>query len=312
MVFSFRFTSIRLSQRQSGIALLQVLLFSLMISLVALSIATGARNNVDVTGRFLDRLHADMRITSALNVAIMQSVVRGPKFANGGATRLSSDGGVGSGWDYDAVLAQFDANVSVVDLGGLLPQAFPRHPLWRLFLNTQGYSEAEVNRIIGEMADLQDTDRAGWDKRFEPDFTPNGLAYPNRPLVSQYAMVRLMEHVDGLGPLINEYSHPYKHYTVSLINSPDALVRSAYGGMVGGNLKTLNARGRKAASAFLNTSLTSDDVLLVPSSLQRYSISVVAGEMVYSRQIDIELSSLSSPPFSILGQQDFGAERKEN
>jgi len=310
MVLSFRFASIKLPQSQSGIALLQVLLFSLMISLVALSIVTGARNNVDVAGRFLDRLHADMKITSALNASVMQSLVRGPKLASGGVNRQGSNAEAGPGWDYDAVLAQFDADVSVVDLGGLLPQAFPGHPLWRLFLSTQGYSELEVNRIIGEMADLQDTDRIGWNKRFEPDFAPNGLAYPNRPLTIQYGMLRLMEHVDGLGPLIAEYSHPYSQYTVSLINSPSAIVRSAYGGMVDGNLKGLNARARNTASSFLNASLTADHVSMLPSPLQRYSISVVSGEMVYSRQVDIELSSLSSPPFSILGQQDFGTERQ--
>jgi hypothetical protein len=312
MVYSFKSAGVRLCQSQSGIALLQVLLFTLMISLVALSIATGARNNVDVAGRFLDRLRAEMKITSALNVSIMQSLVRGPELASGGSNRKDSNTEAGPGWDYDAVLAQFDADVNVVDLGGLLPQAFPRHPLWRLFLSAQGYSEAEVNRIIGEMADLQDTDRVGWNKSFEPDFTPTGLPYPNRPLTSQYALMSLMEHVDRLGLLIEEYSHPYSQYTVSLINSPGAIVRSAYGGMVGGNLKGLNARARNAASSYLNASLTSDHVSMLPSPLQRYSISVVAGEIVYSRQIDIELSSLSSPPFSILGQQDFGAERKEN
>ena len=176
-----RKTSLKAS-KQSGVALLQVLLISLVISLLAIRFTQTARDQIAIAEQFNGRVQAQFTAYSAKNAAIFAVL----------SDRITPVAVTGQGSDLvlqiknelgrhgDPVTFEKGVTIALQDLNGLLPQRFPLHPLWPKVLVGLGLTEQQAKQRLGVWSDFQDGDIDAWipgDK--EPLTLPTGQAYLN-------------------------------------------------------------------------------------------------------------------------------------
>ena len=135
---------------QSGIALLQILLLAAVMSLLAMRFTLTARDQIEISRQFEDRVNAHLTAHSVVNEVIFlrlshlieQRTLDTKEFHPLPSSDLISTA------HGDAVEWRPGVVVELQDLNGLLPQIFPQHPLWRRLLLRKRRKNAKQSRRI--------------------------------------------------------------------------------------------------------------------------------------------------------------------
>jgi general secretion pathway protein K len=171
-----------LCSRQDGVALLQVLLLSALLSLMAIRFSESARDQLEMSRNVEGRVQAQMAAHSTFNQVIFSILSDSIDINSSDRTKallaLPSDSLLNR---YGDPVEWADGiTVKIQDLNGLLPQLFPGHILWRALLEAQSLPKGKIDRYLGVLADIQDPDINSWDYGDkEPQKLPNGALYLN-------------------------------------------------------------------------------------------------------------------------------------
>jgi type II secretory pathway component PulK len=290
--------------REGGIALFQVLVLTTLLSLLALTFASEARDKVAQAQALENRVRAAFLAHSGEALALFYSLA--PDAAARQALPCEEEPGTGVfNWHGAPLCPAPGLRIRLQDLSGLLPLAFPEQPLWRPTLTRLGLSEDAQDRFLGTLADAQDRNgqsfRAG---EREPIGLPSGRRYANGPLQRRSFLRALTNNPDlhaRLAPLTQRSG-------VVAFNprfAPELLLRAAYGDAQGsaffaqraqGNLDLLTLRSQ--APLFQDRELLSFSTS--GSSYLRIYLEAVVETGRQRQELLVQLTPRAEPAYRLL------------
>lgn len=285
--------------RQRGVALLQVLLLSMVISLLLLQLVYTARGQLAVASEVEQRVRADLLLYSARNEAIFASLVT-PDSLDRDALSLVNEPRVRQGRMSNTALG-FSVNARLHDISGLLPLRFPKHPLWPGTLVRLGMERDAAQRFLEELKHMQDLDFDGSDFSREPQLSGSGFTYPNIPLQMPNSIGSWVTLDPDMRQRIESVSHHYMQDTVNFMAAPDSVVRAALGGY-----GTQIADRAEFGDLTEQLKFYLDEkypywVDVSNSGLWRLEVAVEGDMLARRARYDFRVSIRSDPPFDIVG-----------
>ena len=287
------------AMRQSGVALLQVLLLSMVISLLLLQLVYTARGQLAVASEVEQRVRADLLLYSARNEAIFASLVT-PDSLDRDALSLVNEPRVLQG-RMSNMASGFSVNARLRDISGLLPLRFPKHPLWPGTLVRLGMERDAAQGFLEELKHMQDLDFDGSDFSREPKFSSSGFTYPNIPLQMPNSIGSWVALDPNMRQRIESVSHHYMQDTVNFMAAPESVVRAALGGYgtqivdgaeFGDSTEQLRRYLDEKYPAWVDVS---------NSGLWRLEVAVEGDILARQARYDFRVSIKSDPPFVIVG-----------
>lgn len=284
-------------------ALLQVLLLSIVISLLLLQLMYTARGQLVLARELEQRVQADLLIHAVVSEALFVRLVNPGSLNRAGLTLVSSNGA--TGFRRSVPLKDFTVETTLYDLAGLLPLRLPEHPLWPRVLSALGVSEPNAEQLLEELVQMQDMDLE--DARFgsEALFSSSGFAYPNAPIQTPNSLGSWVALDPKLLHEIKKVSHHYTLATVNLRSAPELIVSAALGEFgvrlfetsadVGslGTTQTLDNYLEDTFGLWVNTSA---------SNLWRLEVEVQTPELVRYAQYDFYVNPRDKIPVTFIGK----------
>lgn len=211
---------------QSGVALIQVLLITTVISLLAISYSYTAREQVDVALAMERRANAKQLLSSAQDKLLYLLLTQN----NGNQKDVVFPNS--EPWNYYGDLFVLEQNddyriaANLQDISGLLPQPFVTWPFWNTLLSQLIQDEQAIDNFVGRFKDWQDKDTDAWILGdVEPRTLDSGFEYRNFPIqLNQEIALFLPENVTSDIP-ISQLSTIYPTNGFNIINAPEMLVR---------------------------------------------------------------------------------------
>jgi len=289
---------------QSGVALLQVLLISTVISLLALSLTFSARDQVDIALQFENRVKAQLKAESAINIALFvqlsESVV---SFDSSGVVDFTQ---LKVLQNLYGDLQQWDETTAVVaqDMNGLLPQVYPSHFLWEHLLLSLGFGDIEVRELSGVWSDAIDKDSESWLKGDrEPVRLPNGKLIGNDFPQTDHLVSWVFFEYPKIVESIESVSHVLGSYDINLLNAPEFLIRKLFEPLIAEQILTIR-RGGNVMDADLNAILPNDflaeEIYIHDSAMRKISVASSHGGALVTISKIFYLNPQSKPPFSVI------------
>ena len=213
---------------ESGVALLQVLLLSALISLMAISFTQTAREQIQMAEQFEGRVIAELAVYSAINEVIFLLLAGSDpeqtSLGGGSARRLPKKADL----NFHGSPIVWGNGVTIVlqDLDALLPQLFPSHALWRQVLSSRSVPESDIDSYLGSWSDMQDSDRVSWSKGLEPLNLPSGHDYLNGFAQNDKVLELIFATDKALIAHLLAISDVNASTDTNLFNSPDLLLAS--------------------------------------------------------------------------------------
>jgi len=291
--------------QQSGIALLQVLLLSMVISLLLIQLVYTARGQLELAATVEKRINADLIIHSALNEAIFARVVNGSPVPNGALNFIRESG------TLVTEIGGFKVEASMSDVSGLLPLRYPNHPLWPMVLKELGMHPEEIVAFLDELSDMQDRDLETSRGVREPEFSRSGFQYPNAPIQTLNSLQAWHQLDSDRIEAIKTISHKYEQAAVNLLTAPSVIQKAALDGYQRKSLTQSAQTPESSAASRSSVTMTLSEYLQERfdgwvetgrSGIWRLQTEVVADDFSRSISYDFLLSPDSFPPFVILDQ----------
>ena len=293
------------ASHQSGVALLQVLLLSAIISLLAIRFTETARDQLKIVTQFEDRVQAQLLAHSVMSEVIFlnlsQSLV--PRLSNENAAPRSSIDqlelnlyGMPIEW-RDGVIARLQ------DTNGLLPQIFPRHPLWQRLLARKSLQSQEIKQYLGVWTDIQDSDTQGWSGNSEPIALPTGQAYLNGYAQNNNVIEWVFQDRPQMLKELLEVSDVYGAYDTNPANYPAPLLYALLDRDIASaiiSMREQHVLDFLKLQALLPSELKEDYVVRNNSGQFKLEVIVRLGTAVWREEHIISLSASANPPFRVL------------
>jgi hypothetical protein len=288
---------------QSGVALLQVLLISLIISLISLQFTFTARDHVQVAREFDQRVTAQLLAYSAFNEIIFIQLSETVVKINAGSDDLIEAKerlnlfGKPISWNDDVSLV-------VQDLNGLLPQRYPQHILWERVLRRLGMEEDAVKIYLGRWTDMQDPDIISWrNGESEPVALPSGELYLNGFAQTEHPLRWIFgKEYSALDTLLS-ISDVDATYETNILNAPDILIDAIFEPEIAINIKNgrENGAGEEISlNDLLPRELKVDYIYQHQSPYRRVTVTVDAKTSGWTEEWHVMLNAAQKPPFRIL------------
>lgn len=292
--------------RAGGVALLQVLLISSVISLLAIRFTQTARDQLDIASQFNSRVRAQLAAYSAFNEVIFMQLSESIEDRRELADRVFRIGLDRTQLNYHGEPMVWREGVEVVmqDLNGLMPQLFPTHFLWTELLRRRSLGEAEIVAYMGIWQDLQDADRKSWSAgEFEPDRTVGGGTYPNGYAQNSKVLEWVFADRPALLADLLQFSDINGDFDTNFLNVPNALLESLVAPAVAAEIIGLRQQPQVAMNRVLQ---------LLPQSMRRDNLTITgSGQLLLKVQVDMDgahwreqrtvrLVASSKPPFEVI------------
>ena len=290
-------------RQQAGVALLQVLLLSIVMSLLLMQLVYTARGQLVLARELEQRVQADLMIHSAKSEALFVRLVNPGSFDRSAISLVPPT--VSASTREAVPLENFEVETSLRDVSGLLPLRSPKHPLWPRTLELLGMRGGDLERFMSELADMQDAD--GEDARFsdEPRFSSSGFAFPNAPIQTGNSLSTWFALEPEMRRQISEVSHHYTKTGVNLRASPKVVRAAALGGygarLFDDSAGTEPADRQRALSRYLEDSF-GPWVNLSASNLWRLDVEVRTEDLTRRARYDFYVNPRDSVPVTLVGQ----------
>lgn len=289
----------RILHPQRGVALLQVLLLSMVISLLLLQLVYTARGQLSVAREVEQRIHADLIIYSARNEALFASLVLPESYDRDALSWVS--GVAGGKHSLDSSASGFSVSTRLRDVSGFLPLRFPEHPLWPRTLALLGMERGAAQQFLYELKHMQDLDLDGVSISKEPDLSSSGFEYPNLPIQMPNSIKTWVQLDPIMQQRIESISHHYMLDTVNFLAAPEPVVEATMGGYgLQINRGAEFADDREQLKRYLADAYPYW-VSLSSSGLWRLEIVVEADKLRRRARYDFSVTMKDEPPFTIVG-----------
>ncbi|WDE13268.1 general secretion pathway protein GspK [Thalassomonas haliotis] len=216
----------RLNNKDQGIALIQVLLVTAVLSVLALFMTQTAKNQVSQAQWVNDKAQAQVELYSAeallLFELLTQKKIKSPQMSE------SVTGDIASRWNFFAMPFSLKdgVEVKIQDQSGLLQLHYPDSGLLKKLVATVEPSPAKVEIIVDSIMDWQDLDNT---------LRANGAEagkYSSKGLIRNGAVPSVydIKHVKSITPavleLLKENTTIYQAGAFSPINAPEGLLNA--------------------------------------------------------------------------------------
>ena len=291
---------------QSGVALLQVLLICMVISLIALQFTRTSQGQIEMAKQFEDRVTAQLLASSTINEVMFSQLsysVSSLSSNDVSMTELKQRMNLHG----SPIVWRKNVSVSVQDLNGLLPQIYPRHILWRYLLEQRGTDQKRIENYLGTWQDLQDPDVDSWRiGDLEPVALSSGERYLDGYAQTELPIQWIFHDDQALLKTLLEVSDIYSPFDTNILNSPDVLIDALFQPPLATEIK--NARNnptieRLNITGLLPKDLRVDNIYQHNSATRKITVSVTTENSSWKEEWHVMLTASQDPPFRILGKR---------
>ena len=291
---------------QHGVALLQVLLISIVISLIALQFTFTSRSHVQMAKAFEDRVAAQLSASSAINEVIFAQLSETVTRFDPASISISEAKermnlfGTRVPWSKNI-------DVTVQDLNGLLPQTYPQHVLWRHVLERRGMDKKRIDHYLGTWADLQDPDINSW--RYgdsEPLSLSSGERYLNGYAQTEHPLRWIFRDDNDALKALLEISDVKSPFETNILNSPEMLIDTIFEPEIAAEIKSERAdtaRRKSNIKHLLPKELQVENIYQHNSAIRKITVSVANENSGWSEEWHVMLTAAAKPPFRILSKK---------
>ena len=288
---------------QSGVALIQILLISAVISLLALSFTHTARDQLVMAEQFDNRIKAKLAAQSAFNQAVfvqLSDVITSQSDSFADLNSIKADINLFG----EPIRWNEKITVTIQDLNGLLPQHYPRHALWGRVLRRSGFDAEQVRALQGLWKDAQDPDVNAWmGGEREPDMLPSGQRYLDGYAQTDHVMRWIFEEHPTVLHRFLSVSDKDAPFDTNIFNAPSDLIEMLFTPSVANEIIQSRVEGggsRAAMRELLPAELQVENIYQHNSSVRVIHISYRNGSAVWSDKWKIQLKALNLPPFKVI------------
>lgn len=288
---------------QSGVALLQVLLISAVISLLAIRFTLTAQSQLEMASQVDQRVKTELKAKSVLNEVIFLELSDTIQPSGRSAPLVSLPPKTSLNRYGDAVEWSEGVQVVMQDMNGLLPQMFVGQILWKPALMGLSLSEEEIEGYLGTWKDMQDNDVVSWDRSGdEPSKLANGGLFINGYAQNDKLLRWLFSGEPEVLEVLLNISDIDGLYDTNLLNSPDALLSVLLEPAVAEAFSIARQLGDHEPHEMMDLlpdAYKSPGLYSYSSSEIRISVRVNLINNAWLESRVISLSSGSNPPFKV-------------
>ena len=284
---------------QSGIALLQVLLISLVVSLMAIQFSRTAVNQVEMAKSFEQRVQSQLVAHSAFSEVIFSQL--SDTTSAGESENLVILQSLSDELNRYGEFVQWNEYVRlrVQDLNGLLPQLYTEHSLWRVVLNNYDLDSDDIESYLGRWKDFQDPDINSWrGGEVERDFLPSGQRYLDGYAQTNHVLRWVFSDDIELTDFLLSISDLNAPFDTNILNAPRPLLE----GLFDPDVSNFIHRNRTEASQeipkfdyFLPQWVKRENIYVHNSPYQKIEVVVDSGGGAW-QQSWVVLLDLDRPP----------------
>ena len=294
------------SSHQAGIALIQVLMISAIISVLAIRFTVTAQDQTKIAGQLEDRTKAQFLAYSVLNEVIFSQlvdVIEPITTGQASSSVFENRSREITRWGTE-LLWQEGVVVSVQDLNGLLPQKYPANVVWEQLLLRHGLSREDVERYLGEWNDIQDPDLSSWVRGdFEPVKIRGGGYYLNGYAQNDSVVRWLFSERPILLNMVLEFSSVKAPFSTNIFHAPNDLLTKLFSQNVAETIidaRKQGVEGRVMLDGLLPRLLAEKDYLVrYESSNIRIKISSQVGTTRWTQSNIVNLAPSEGAAFAI-------------
>lgn len=290
--------------RQSGIALLQVLLLSSIISMLAIRFTHTARDQIEMASYTNERVTSQLKAYSVVNQVVFVSLSNTMEMVAGNSV-IPYQGDHAALNVYGEPIAWSEGvEVTLQDLNGLLPQQYPEHSMWRKILQRLKIPSKELDQYVGIWSDVQDPDLRSWmSGENEPRSLFTGKGYLNGYAQTDRVLTWIFHDRPSLIDKLQRISDVRAPYDTNLFNAPEELLD----GLFDPSVKAAIIAGRRLKGAvapsltqFLPEDYRLDNIYVHNSMRLNVTVAAEFGETTWLEKRTIFLKPALNPPFNIL------------
>jgi general secretion pathway protein K len=266
--------------KQQGVALIQVLLLSAILGLMALQFTLSSRQQVSIANDFKDKIAAEVELRTSLNQVLL-ALLTVP--TNEWNTEMQNNNPITSKWSFNGQLFEIkpDVFVSIQDLNGLISLYGQRQSV-QLFnlLKSLGYTDASSRVIVDDLAFWQGLTKG------------QGTTLLNESVRSNYFINKAelkfilkgdVELYHQLSPLVTTYPTTY----FNPLTAPSLVLKSMLNEDVFNEIEILRKAGKLTSTRYLelNPGFDDDTLILVPGRRFEVTVNVKKGHAVAKRTL---------------------------
>lgn len=284
--------------RYKGIALVQILILSAMLSVFALYLSKNAHEQVQMSKWAVDKNEAFLSSYST-EKRLLFSLLTNEKFRVDRLPSTNEQGFVNEvplNWNFhgDAFNVNNKSKVEIQDLSGLLNLRFIEPELLKQFIAFYSTSNDDPQRIISHLLDWQDVDtipRGINSEINEPHSTSSALSVRNGPLPFLAELQRINVIDDELYRRLNLYTTLHTVGPFNPMNSPKELLEVFLDSSIVEEVENRRKSGAFGKREFsLMTGLVENETMFFyPSNYIRIEIETTIGEVVDSTEYILHL-----------------------
>ena len=292
--------------KQRGVALIQVLLISTIISILAIHFSFTAREQIAIATAFEQRIKATQALKTAQS-EIIYTLLTQNSFVQPSNIFPSSEP-----WNFYGKSFTLDKTensqiiVSIQDNNGLLSQQYIQSQFWTKVLERMGFDNDKAKRKQGIIKDWQDKDDSSWlIGNVEPKKLTNGQKYRNQAIQLPQEIEWFFEQELKKLNLIKQISTLYAVVGFNPMNAPETLLMPFFEPEVATLIikqRDNNTLTRKGMINFLGDDYDSITVSLFQGVQFKIIIQANFADVQIQETIEIQLQPSETEPILILAR----------
>lgn len=292
----------QLITKQRGVALIQVLLISAIITILAIRFSYTAREQVETANLFEQRIKATQLLKSAQSKVIYRLLTEDD------FTRPSEILPNSERWNFYGKPFSINENVQVVmqDNNGLLSQHNMDDPLWDNLLQRIGFNEQQAGQFKTQITEWQDeTIASNAFSSMQPKTLNNGLPYRNQPIQLPQEINWFFEEYPERLQIIKQVSSHYLRKSFNPLNAPDALITALFDPSVAQQVIEQRNQGEiteREVINFLGRDYDDEATVFFNSLALRMTIQVNYAEVVMQETLELKIQAHRQPQVSIFAR----------
>jgi len=273
---------------QKGIALIQVLLISAIISVLALYLSKTARLQVDIAKRLKDKNFALIKLYDTEAVLTHSLLTFNLK-------RDNSSDKVNNRWNFHNQVFNVSNNIdiSIQDNAGLINLRYLNSSIFSKWMACNGYSSDKTRLILDSISDWQDKDDLTRLNGAESSYyTKYNYKPRNNAIILKGEVLKVKGVNKELYTKMDNITALYTPSFFNPMNSPDELLRCIYDNKIGEQLQSIRSSdGFIDINRFkeLTGEMESEGLLFFTSSFLTIKISSVVGESKVEKLVSQKL-----------------------
>jgi len=279
-------------QMSNGIALIQVLLITGVLSVLALFLTYTAKEQVTIANWADDKALALVNVHSAESKLLFTLLTEKklPKISND--EDQNTDASLASKWNFFAKPFMVDemVQVKIQDQSALLHANFPNKERMLALIKSQGFSATEANTLYDSLLDWQDIDSITRLNGAEADTYSNQIRNGAVPDVHDFKFIKAM--TPELHQVLIENTTIYKKGVFNPANSPFTLLSALTNTNIAEQIIALRNKNQLTKRIFSEISGINEGegVYFYPSNFFAIKLSSEVGETKVLKNIILEIS----------------------